>query len=271
MIQNIAPYTFHNEYRPRSPKDDDVVFFFSCDHIFLNKDGNVFHLKDISNHQEYYYLFSIDDHGFFLGSEKPDEYKEIPVRALRTYQPGYMGFAAITAWQIFAWRKENIYCGKCGEHMQDDDVERARKCPKCGHIIYPKISPAVIVGVLNDRDQLLVTIHEHETYYHYALIAGYTEIGETIEETVQREVREEVGLQVKDIEYCGCQPWAFSSTLLMGFWCHVEGDDTIHEDHVEIENAAWIDRDTPIYNPDDVSLTATMIHAYQKGNNGHGL
>ena len=89
---------------------------------------------------------------------------------------------------------------------------------------FPKISPAVIIG-LTHKNRLLLSKYAGRTYKKYALLAGYTEIGETVEETVSREVMEEVGLPVKNIRYYKSQPWPFSSTVLMGFFCDLDGDD----------------------------------------------
>lgn len=90
------------------------------------------------------------------------------------------------------------------------------RCPKCGNLIYPKIAPAVIVAVTRG-DQILMTRYQGRDYKGYALIAGFTEIGETAEDTVRREVMEEVGLQVKDLRYYGSQPWGADANLLLGF------------------------------------------------------
>ena len=103
------------------------------------------------------------------------------------------------------------------------------RCACCGNMVYPKIAPAVIVGVIYDN-KILMTKYSDREYKKYALIAGFTEIGETAEETVRREVMEEVGLHVKNIRYYKSQPWALSGSLLAGFFCELDGDDTISRD-----------------------------------------
>jgi NAD+ diphosphatase len=137
------------------------------------------------------------------------------------------------------------------------------RCPDCGNMIFPKISPAVIVGV-TDGDRLLMSKYAGRDYTHYALIAGYTEIGETLEQTVQREVMEEVGLKVKNIRYYASQPWSFSGALLAGFFCDVDGDTHITLDENELSVAEWFRREDI---PDNatISLTGTMMKAFKEG------
>jgi NAD+ diphosphatase len=136
-------------------------------------------------------------------------------------------------------------------------------CPDCGQVEYPKISPAVIVGV-TDGDRLLLTKYAGRSFTRYALIAGFTEIGETIEETVQREVMEEVGLKVKNIRYYRSQPWSFSDTLLMGFFADLDGEDRIRLDEEELSVAEWHTRGT-IPGDDGISLTREMMRVFNEG------
>ena len=116
------------------------------------------------------------------------------------------------------------------------------ECPSCGNQEYPVLCPAVIVGITNG-DKIILSKYEGRRFKRYALIAGFAEIGETIEETVHREVMEEVGLKVKNLRYYKSQPWSFSGTLLFGFFCDVDGDDTLTVDHEELSMAQWIERD----------------------------
>ena len=136
-------------------------------------------------------------------------------------------------------------------------------CPACGQREYPKLNPAVIVAV-TEGDKLLLTKYAGRAYTKYALIAGYTEIGETVEETVQREVMEEVGLKVKNIRYYKSQPWSFTDTLLMGFFVEVDGDDTIRLDENELQVAKWCSREE-IPENDGISLTREMMEVFKNG------
>ena len=131
-------------------------------------------------------------------------------------------------------------------------------------MIFPKISPAVIVAVTNG-DKLLLSTYAGRAYTRYALLAGYTEIGETIEQTVHREVMEEVGLKVKNLRYYKSQPWGVDGNVLMGFYCDVDGDSTIHIDENELSMADWYDRDALPAKDDGISLTREMIRIFEEG------
>ena len=130
-------------------------------------------------------------------------------------------------------------------------------------MIYPRIIPAVIVGVKNG-DKLLLTKYR-KGFTPFALIAGFTEIGETLEETVSREVMEEVGLKVKNITYYKNQPWAFSDTLLMGFFCELDGSNQVKLDENELALAEWFERNQIPVEPDDISLTNEMMMVFRDG------
>lgn len=141
------------------------------------------------------------------------------------------------------------------------------RCEGCNNMVYPKISPAVIVGVTNGDKLLMAKYKGKEHLPRYALIAGFAEIGEPIEETVRREVMEEVGLRVKNVRYYKSQPWSFTDTLLMGFYCEVDGDETITVDKSELALAEWIARDDMdgIIN-DGITLTYEMMTRFKENN-----
>ena len=131
-------------------------------------------------------------------------------------------------------------------------------------MIFPRISPAVIVAV-TDGDRLLLTKYAGRNYTRYALIAGYTEIGETIEQTVSREVKEEVGLQVKNLRYYKSQPWGVDGNVLMGFYCDLDGSDAVCLDTNELSVAQWFTRDQIPAKDDGISLTREMIRVFSEG------
>ena len=148
--------------------------------------------------------------------------------------------------------------------MRHDEKERMMRCDHCGNMEFPKICPAVIIGV-TDGDKILMSKYAGRAYKKYALLAGFTEIGETIEETVQREVMEEVGLKVKNIRYYRSQPWSFSDTLLMGFYCDLDGEEEITLDREELALAEWFQRDVIPVEPSRDSLTNEMIIKFKNG------
>ena len=135
------------------------------------------------------------------------------------------------------------------------------RCPSCGNMVFPKIAPAVIAGVVH-KNKILMTKYANRDYKRYALIAGFTEIGETAEETVAREVFEEAGVHVKNIRYYKCQPWGFDSNLLLGYFAELDGDGDITMDAEELSLAEWVSRDDIEVEQDDrtnLSLTHEMM------------
>ena len=122
----------------------------------------------------------------------------------------------------------------------------------------------MIVGILNG-DKLLMSKYAGRSYRSYALIAGFIEIGESAEQTVQREVMEEVGLKVKNIRYYKSQPWGFTDSLLFGYFCELDGDDTIRLDTNELSQAGWYTRDEITLEDDYLSLTREMILQFKEG------
>lgn len=180
----------------------------------------------------------------------------------RIMQPEYQAFAAITAVQLFRWKESRKFCGCCGGRTEDSRTERALVCTKCGHTEYPKICPAVIVAV-TDGDRLLMSRYKGRAYRGYALIAGFVEIGETFEETVRREVMEEVGLKVKNIRYYKSQPWAFTDTEMIGFFAELDGDDAIRLQEDELSEAGWYRRDEIPEDVSSISVGSEMKMAFK--------
>lgn len=185
-------------------------------------------------------------------------YEFIGVNSFRKAMPKYRAFAVITAYHLYGWYRDNKFCGRCGKVMVHDDKERMVKCPCCNNMVFPKISPAVIIGV-TDKDRILFTKYAGRTYTNYALVAGFTEIGETLEETVIREVKEEVGLDVTNVRYYKSQPWALSGSLLAGFYCDLVGDDKIKLQEDELSVAEWVKAEDINEEADDISLTKEMM------------
>ena len=144
--------------------------------------------------------------------------------------------------------------------MKND--ERALKC-ECGNVVYPRINPAVIVGVIKG-DTILVTRYRRG-FAHNALVAGFVEIGETLEQTVRREVMEETGIRVKNIRYYKSQPWGVAQDLLVGFYCEADGDDEIRMDENELKSARFLRREEIELQPDSLSLTNEMMKMFKEG------
>ena len=180
----------------------------------------------------------------------------------------YLLFAAATGSQLDRWYRDNRFCGRCGAPTELAPASREIVCPECAHIVYPKICPGVICAVTScdgDDEKIVLTRYAGRTTALWALVAGFTEIGEPLEDTVRREVMEEVGLSVKNLRFYKSQPWSFTDTLLVGFWCEVDGDPTIAVDRSELKEARWFSRDEmPLERTGDrASLTGEMIERFR--------
>ena len=272
MIHEIEPHIFRNEWKPRKPAADDVVFGYDGRNAILKSDQTFFRYSELDHSHEFVYLFEIDNTAFFL-TDIPNLPNAISlnINFARTYEPKELGFACVTGWQLYQWRRHNRFCGSCGTQMIPDGKERAMRCPTCGHIVYPRINPAVIVGVLSPDNRLLITRYaiSHGEYRHDALVAGYCEIGETVEECVIREVEEETGLRVRNLRYFASQPWPFSGSLLFGFFCDAEASE-IRIDRNELRSAIWRSPSDSYDVPGNASLTSSMISAFREGKISYG-
>jgi NAD+ diphosphatase len=164
---------------------------------------------------------------------------------------------AARAVQIVDWDRTHRFCGRCGVPMETQKAERAKKCPKCGLLHFPRLAPAIIVAI-ERGDQLLLARSRRFATGMYSVLAGFVEPGESLEETVIREVREEVGISLKDIRYFGSQPWPFPHSLMIGFTATYAGGE-ITIDAEEIEDAGWftVDRLPPL--PGKISIARKLI------------
>lgn len=270
MIQDLGEKRLYNEYEEIEAEAGDKVFCFDGDKILVSKDENeTLAVPKVSEftEQKLQYLFRIGEERYFLILEKveaPAGYVWESTRNLRRFEWKELAFAAATAYHLYQWYRDNRFCGRCGQKLEHDHVERMMRCRACGNMIFPKIAPAVIVGVINGN-KILLTKYNGRVYKKYALIAGFTEIGETAEETVAREVMEEVGLKVKNIRYYKSQPWGTDCNLLLGFFCDLDGDDTVTIDEDELSTAEWFEREEMPVDDDGFSLTREMMGVFKRG------
>lgn len=192
-------------------------------------------------------------------------YEFVPVAQLSNYQPKHRVFAGMVGYEYHVWYDTHHFCGRCGSKMQHGIVERMLQCPECGCMEFSRLFPAVIIGIVDrKRDKVLVSRYAGRQYKSYALIAGFCEMGETVEQTVHREVMEEVGLKVTNLRYYKSQPWPLSSSLLFGFFCDLDGESSITLDDHELEEAEWLSRED-LPDDEDYSLTREMMGVLRKG------
>lgn len=272
MLQDLAFGQFNNEFKTPTITDNDIVLLFFGGKVLIHRDENdeltlPKFCETNKPHNLFRYAFNLQDINYFLyfGEEfSLENYESEAVRGLRQIVSKEVCFAIMSGWHIFCWYMNNQYCGRCGEKTVHDEKERMLKCPKCGNMIYPRIAPAVIIAV-TDGDRLLLSKYAGRNYTRFALLAGYTEFGETLEETVKREVMEEVGLKVKNIRYYKSQPWGVDGNILMGFYCDLDGDDRIVIDENELSMAQWYKRGEIPAKDDGISLTREMIRMFDEG------
>ena len=268
MIQDIAPDRLNNTFAVLTPGTEDFILFFDDDGKLLVtvQDGRICFTtgKDVPPDNTVY-LFSVNSTRYFLSLRAAKAalpgFESKSIRELRDLGQGKELFAAFTAYHLWRWYADNR-CGRCGNTISLHPVERALQCRQCGHVVYPRINPAVIVGVIRG-DCLLITRYR-TGYAHNALVAGFAEIGETLEETVQREVMEETGVRVKNIRYYKSQPWGMAQDLLSGFFCEADGSGEIHMDSNELKYAEWVRREDIVLQPNDLSLTNDMMKQFKQ-------
>lgn len=303
LIQDILPLHMENQYEKRLPSEKSRIVAFRDDRILIKKGEQT----DYSSYEEFIdrcvkvgqevprmvYLFAVGERDYFL-AELPeafvdavlingengmvpksdvectllgDGFEFVRMFEMRRRKPKEQVLIAATAWHLYCWYRDNQYCGRCAEKLVHSEKLRMLRCPCCGNQVFPKIAPAVIVGVTNG-EYILMTKYANREYKRYALIAGFTEIGETAEETVQREVLEEVGLHVKNIRYYKSQPWGFDSNLLLGYFCELDDKREICLDEEELSTAEWVHYSDVPEDTEGLSLTREMMTVFRERNSG---
>ena len=271
MLHDIGDQVYHCEYSPRDPEPEtDRLISCRGDQILL-KDGTLPRISETADQAagiRLQYLFRISDTAFYLPETPLPESENlhyVGIHQLRTLPELWLAFAGVTGYHLSRWYQGNRYCGACAAPMSPKEDERALVCPNCGQILYPSMSVAIIVGIIDrERDRILCT-QRSPSLRRYALVSGYTEIGETLEDTVRREVMEEVGLRIRNIRYYDNQPWGFSQTLMIGFFADLDGATDVHVDHRELCNAVWLRRDEIPGTDTRISLTGKMMEAFRQG------
>lgn len=286
MIQEIGEKTYDNQFVVCEPEANDYLLHYR-DRLCLSRvtarggvdawaEGNAFDLPRVCDYKkmpsQVTYLFSVGGERFFLAMDDevamPEGFTYEAVNWLRYAEPAHLLFASVTGSQLDRWYRDNRFCSRCGHPTQLGPRSREIVCPECAKITYPKICPGIICGVTSrdeDGEKIVLTRYNGRTTALWALVAGFSEIGEPLEDTVHREVMEEVGLKVKNLRFYKSQPWSFTDTLLVGFWAEVDGEETIRVDHDELKEARWFHRNEMTLErlSDQVSLTGEMIEQFR--------
>jgi len=204
--------------------------------------------------------------------ELPPGWKAVPMRQALNIMTGG-GVAAgrgqvgriLRSYHVSLWRSESRFCGSCGAANRDADTgELARQCTVCGRIEFPRISPAVIFIITNDRGEALLAHNKKFVSGVYSLIAGFNEAGESLEDTIAREAKEEVNLELTNIRYIRSQPWPFPNSLMLGFSARYKAGQ-LRPDGTEIEDAQWFSRDALPALPGSASISRYLIELWREG------
>jgi NAD+ diphosphatase len=181
------------------------------------------------------------------------------LRSLFLRVPDAVLAVAGRAFQIVEWDRSHQYCGRCGAHTRDRTSERAKECPVCGFVLFPRVSPAMMVLVTRGRELLLARANRFPQAM-YSALAGFVEPGESIEDCIHREVREEVGIEVHRLRYFASQSWAFPHSLMIAYNAEYAGGEMRPCDE-EIADARWFTLDSLPQLPSPVSISRHLIDA----------
>lgn len=205
------------------------------------------------------YCYSIELHE---EAHPPEGMKFVDLR--QAYSEMSEGCFALVnkAVQVMEWDRTNQFCSRCGTKTLQRPGERGKECPDCGELFYPRISPAVIV-LIRKKHEILLASSPNFPPGMYSLIAGFVEPGETAEAAVAREVKEEVGIEVKNITYFGTQAWPFPNSLMIGFTAEYSSGDIL-PDGFEIEDAQWFSAEKLPALPGKISISRKLIDHFLK-------
>lgn len=274
MIQDIFPHRFDNQYLAKTKIDDeDIILHYSGSTMLFRIDRTEHELprkKDFFSFPEEavrIFLFSLDETPCFLVPDlKVHEphlaYREISL--FRTMSSQETAWITIAGLHLSNWYSQNRFCGKCGTMTIHKEDERALVCPACQNVVFPKISPAVIVAIISN-DKILLARNANFQGNWFSLIAGYSDIGESLEETLVREVKEEVGLEIRNIRYYQSQPWPLSGSMMIGFVAEADENQPIIIDGREIAEAAWFKRGQLPNHASRISIAGEMIEKFNAG------
>ncbi len=275
MIHEIFPHRFNINYLAnKNIGGKDYVLHYNGNSLLLKTRNNELEIpqkKDfsvISDKTENTFLFTLNDISCFLIWDKLKEvkphfvYKEIDF--FRTIRQQEIAWISIVGFHLMNWYSLNKFCGKCGTRTQQKPDERALICPDCHTIVYPKISPAIIVAIISNNKILLARGSNFKGDW-YSLIAGYVDVGESLEEALTREVKEEVGLDIKNIRYSKSQPWPLSGSMMIGFVAEADENQPIIIDRKEIAEAAWFARGNLPKHSSNLSIAGEMIEKFENG------
>lgn len=272
MLWPIDPARFVSEFQKTGEVDEDEALYFTFigDELLSISEhgiprpvtGDEFRWLDLEVRFKHY-LGTLDGKACYALAAKGKVPEGFAATALR----GWLGrvepelfYLAGRAKQIIEFDRDNRYCGRCGSMMDEQVEDRAMRCEDCGYVVYPRLSPSIIVLIRKDDEMLLARNAAWPTGM-FSTLAGFVEPGESIEQTVHREVREEVGLDVTNLRYLGSQSWPFPNSLMLGFHCDYLGGDIVCQDQ-EIAEARWFKWNESPNMPGGTAISRWLIDAF---------
>lgn len=193
------------------------------------------------------------------GTALPEGFSALGLRALFSEIDADSHAVAGYAFEMVYWQRASLFCAFCGGSTEQVASEWSKRCTRCGHVAYPHVSPCVIV-LIHDGDRVLLT-HKPGWGPMNSVIAGFVEPGESLEECLAREVREEVGAEVDEIRYFGSQPWPFPHQLMVGFFARYRGGE-LRIDTNELDAAAWFHVDDLPPLPGRLSIARQLLDTW---------
>lgn len=259
-----APLNFISGLSPKN-KSSALWLIFSGDQLLISEDKTRLPDYPPINLKRELSVGTLEDTDIYAGETEPATpapagWTWCSLRSLYLHltEPHYA--LAGRAFQLLTWDRTHTYCGCCGHQTFVRNQERCRECPSCGHLAYPKIAPAVM-ALISKGEQILLANSPHFPEKFYSVIAGFVDPGETLEQSVAREVMEEVGLKVKNVHYFGSQSWPFPCSLMLAFKCDWDSGE-IRIDPSEISHADWFHRDNLPQLPPKLSISRLLIDSY---------
>ncbi len=193
-------------------------------------------------------------------------FAQVGLRSLLGRTDQSVFYLAGRAQQVVQWDETHQFCGRCGDKMEHHDYDRAKEGPSCHLINYPRLAPSIIV-LVTKGDEMLLARNANWPTGMYSTLAGFVEVGESIEQTVHREVLEEVGVRVKNLKYFGSQSWPFPNSLMLGFHAEYAGGEIVCQDD-EIADAQWFKADNLPQIPPKTAISGWLIQEFIDELNG---
>jgi NAD+ diphosphatase len=259
----LTPSGFDSAAFEHNANDASVSLYFHRNELLVNEAGDAFGdgvdaraleaSLAIGRYEEKVYV------AHRVGSETAvaNGHRFANLRSLFATMPWEPLAIALRANQLLEWDRTHKHCGACGTATVREATERARRCPACGLSAYPRISPAMMCLVTHGKEILLAR-NVNFPAGRYSALAGFLEAGESIEDAVHREVREEVGVQVKNLRYFASQSWPFPNSLMISFAAEYAGGELKPNGH-EIAEAAWFTPENLPQLPPRVSIARALI------------